>query len=164
MADHRLQLLNQLEQRMPARPPGRKVVLGARVTSSAPFGVGSGGVKAKYPGARVAGGRVAVPLNPDKPMLEIMTWNTGEASDLKRYGNLTHAERQFVELMGEMPVDSVEVELSHSPCTACSDLLNGWLEKINARGAVVHGPKTRMLGARRVVVPPVRAKIPAVIR
>ena len=120
--DHRLCMLRQAIERA-AVPDGRTVVMAARVTPA----LGVGGVRqprALDDGAKVPGGCV-LPIWINKPALEIVTWNTREASDLRKYGNKTHAEAQFYEFIREKAFDSVEIEISHSPCTACVDMLAG---------------------------------------
>ena len=77
-----------------------------------------------------------------------MTWNTGEASDLRRDGNKTHAEAQFFNFIRDKVFDSIEIEISHSPCTACIDMLAGWLRNIREHGATVTKEPNRRVGHR----------------
>jgi hypothetical protein len=147
-------------------PSGRVVVMAARVTSNAPIGVGIREFPAIDPGARVPGGRL-LPIELDQTdAIEVMAWNTGEASDLKRYGNLTHAERQFVRFMGDMEFTTIEIEISHSPCTACADMLAKWLADSRAKGRIVTKAANRRVGRKIYLGSPMikDLDIPAVIR
>jgi len=131
--DPRLVILNEALGRASTLPAGRHVKMVARVTPT--FGAVACDLPALDPGARVAGGRLLPRVIEEEVRLDILTWNTGETSDLRKYGNLTHAERQFLEFMrGKDPI-KIEIELSHSPCTACADMLGGWLKELRARGA-----------------------------
>ena len=169
MADRRLGLLNQLEQGMPARPSGRAVVLAARIVSATPQAVGNRDIPAIDPGAGIPGGRVVLSSAKAATVLDIMAWNTGESSDLRHYGNRTHAENQLVQFLRATPVDSVgieaiDVELSHSPCTACADMLRGWLsDAVAARSTGAREP-SRRTGNRVLVGAPVRNAFPASLR
>lgn len=112
-------------------PRGRSVKLIARIMMKAPIGGTAHEFPAQDPGAKVPGGRVhAIRIN-DPHLLEIATWNTGEASDLRKYGTLTHAENQFYEFVRATEFTQVEIEISHSPCTGCSDMLAGLLRGRN---------------------------------
>ena len=88
-------------------------------------------------GAGIPGGRVLPVWMDGSGALEIVTWNTGEASDLRRYGNRSYAEAQFFEFMRDREFKSVDIEISHSPCTACADMLVGLLKSMKAKGTTV---------------------------
>jgi hypothetical protein len=108
-------------------PKGRIVTMAARAVMTKPLPGVAREFPALDPGAKVPGGRVhAVRLN-DPKLLEIATWNTGEASDLRAYGTRSHAESQFYEFMRDKEFEKVEIEMSHSPCTGCCDILAGLL-------------------------------------
>jgi hypothetical protein len=145
-------------------PDGRTVVMAARVTPA--LGVGLRELSALDQGAKVLGGRI-LPIWINKTeALEIVTWNTGEASDLRKYGNKSHAEAQFFGFIREKAFDSIEIEISHSPCTACIDMLTGWLRNIRSQGAAVSREPDRRVGNRiyvgsQITKPP---DVPAVIR
>jgi hypothetical protein len=98
--------------------------------------------------------------------LEIVAWNSGEASDLRSYGNKTHAEAQFFGLLREKAFDSIEIEISHSPCTACINMLTGWLRSIRSRGAKVYREPNRRVGNRIYVGSEITTlpDLPAVLR
>jgi hypothetical protein len=115
-------------------PAGRIVLLVARVwlrdaASASEVGV----IPAQDPGARGKGGAPIDGLRFHKPslkesnLLEIATWNTGKPSNLQDMANPTHAERQLCEFLNtpnkERYFSSIEVELTHSPCTACCAML-----------------------------------------
>ncbi|MBL6614707.1 MAG: hypothetical protein ISP49_04525 [Reyranella sp.] len=124
------------------------VTMVARVTPAP--GVGIRDLPALDPGAGIAGGTV-LPTWIAGGALEIVTWNTGEASDLRRYGNRSHAEAQFYEFMRDRDFTSIEIEISHSPCTACADMLAGLLNSMKARAAsVLRGPNRRV--GKRILV------------
>lgn len=132
---HRLIRLHEALSRCPNQPDNRAVIMVARVKPA--FEVADLKLAALDPGARHGGGQVL----PMPGGLEIVTWNTGKAADLKRYGNRSHAEAQFYELMqkpGEpgkiRDFSSIEIEISHSPCTACADMLVGLLRDMKAKG------------------------------
>ena len=140
-------------------PNGRTVVMVARVTPA--FDVGLRGLSALDQGAKVPGGRI-LPIWINKTeankikALEIVTWNTGDASDLRKYGNRSHAEAQFFEFLRDRAFDSIEIEITHSPCTACIDMLTGLLRSIRSEGATVSREPNRRVGNRIYV----GAKIP----
>lgn len=141
-ADRRLLRLQEALRRCPAQPANRIVTMVARVTTAA--GVGLRDLPALDPGAGIAGGTV-LPTWIDTGALEIVTWNTGEASDLRRYGNRSHAEAQFYEFMRDRDFTSIEIEISHSPCTACADMLAGLLRSMRDRASsVLRGPSRRV--------------------
>jgi hypothetical protein len=159
----RLDMLREAVRRASV-PDGRSVVLACRVTPA--LGMGARHLPALDPGARIPGGRI-LPIWMNKAeMLEIVTWNTGEASDLKRYGNRTHAEAQLFAFLRDKAFDSIEIEISHSPCTACIDMLAGWLRTIRSQGATMSREPNRRVGHRVYVGAPVTKlpDIPAVIR
>jgi hypothetical protein len=145
-------------------PDGRTVVMAARVTPA--VGVGLRELPALDQGAKVPGGRI-LPIWINKAeALEVVTWNTGEASDLRRYGNKTHAEAQFFSFLRERAFDSVEIEISHSPCTACIDMLAGWLRNVRSQGATISRQPNRRVGNRIYVGAAITKlpDLPAVIR
>jgi hypothetical protein len=108
-------------------PSGRSVLMVARIVTKMPIGGVAREFPAQDPGARVPGGRVhAIRIN-DPNFLEVATWNTGRPSDLRETGNRSHAEKQFYEFVQDKAFSQVEIEISHSPCTACCDLLAGLL-------------------------------------
>jgi hypothetical protein len=144
--DRRLLMLQQALRRSSPPPSGRVVVMAARVTPAS--GVGIRELAALDPGARIAGGRVLPIWIDDSDALEIITWNTGEASDLRQYGNRSHAEAQFHEFMRGREFTSIEIEISHSPCTACADMLVGLLKNIRAKGSTVTRAANRRVGQR----------------
>ena len=150
--DRRLVMLNEVLRRTAPPPPGRVVVMAARITPT--FGVGPREFPALDTGARVPAGRV-LPIIGSTGALDVLTWNTGEASDLRQYGNITHAERQFVEFMRGRDFTSIEIELSHSPCTACADTLAGWLKTVRAQGATVSRAPSRRVEGRILIGSPV---------
>ena len=163
-ADRRLLKLHEALRRCSAQPPNRIVTMVARVTPA--LGVGIRDLPALDHGAGIPGGRVLPTWMDGAGALEIVTWNTGEASDLRRYGNRSHAEAQFFEFMRDREFTSVDIEISHSPCTACADMLVGLLKSIKARGASVLREPTRRVGQRIYVgsakkTPPA---IPATLR
>jgi hypothetical protein len=138
--------------------------MAARVTPA--LGVGLRELSALDRGAKVPGGRI-LPIWIDKAeALEIVAWNTGEASDLRKYGNKTHAEAQFFGFLREKAFDSIEIEISHSPCTACIDMLTGWLRDIRSQGATVSREPNRRVGKRIYVGSEITKlpDLPAVIR
>lgn len=147
-ADRRLLRLQEALRRCPAQPANRIVTMVARVAPA--VGVGIRDLPALDTGAGIAGGTV-LPNWIDAGALEIVTWNTGEASDLRRYGNRSHAEAQFYEFMRDRDFTSIEIEISHSPCTACADMLAGLLNAMKARSAsVLRGPNRRV--GKRILV------------
>lgn len=163
-ADRRLLKLHEALRRCSAPPPGRIVTMVARV-APAP-GVAIRDLPALDRGARIPGGRVLPTWIDGAGALEIVTWNTGEASDLRRYGNRSHAEAQFFEFMRGRAFTSVDIEISHSPCTACADMLVGLLKSMKAKGTTVSRGPTRRVGQRVYVgaaieTPPV---LPATLR
>ncbi len=162
--DYRLPMLREALRRTTDVPDGRIVVMAARVAPS--LGVGVRELRALDPGAKVPGGRILPIWINAAEALEIVTWNTGEASDLRRYGNKTHAEAQLFEFIRDKAFDSIEIEISHSPCTACVDMLTGWLRDVRARGATVSREPNRRVGKRIYVGSPVTKlpDLPAVIR
>ena len=106
-----------------------------------------------------------LPISITQPnALEVVTWNTGEASDLRKVGNRSHAE--FFEFIRDRTFDSIEIEISHSPCTACIDMLAGWLRKRMESGTTFSKPTIRKVGNRTYVGSPGRnlPNVPAVIR
>ena len=164
--DRRLLKLHEALRRCSGQPPGRIVTMVARVTPA--LGVGIRDLPALDRGAGIPGGRV-LPTWIDGSgggALEIVTWNTGEASDLRRYGNRSHAEAQFFEFMRDREFTSVDIEISHSPCTACADMLVGLLKSMKAKGTTVSRGPIRRVGQRIYVgaaieTPPA---IPATLR
>jgi hypothetical protein len=113
--------------RRAAVPAGRTVVMAARLSPA--VGIGTRDLRPLDDGARVGGGRI-LPISITQPnALQVVAWNTGEASDLRKVGNRSHAEAQFFEFIRDRTFDSIEIEISHSPCTACIDMLAGWLRK-----------------------------------
>lgn len=94
--DRRLLKLHEALRRCSAQPPGRIVTMVARVTPA--FGVGIRDLPALDRGAGIPGGTVLPTWIDGSGALEIVTWNTGEASDLRRYGNRSHAEAQWASL------------------------------------------------------------------
>jgi hypothetical protein len=156
--DHRLGMLREAMQRA-AVPDGRTVVMAARVTPA--FGIGVRELRALDDGAKVPGGRVLPIWINMAETLEIVAWNTGEASDLRKYGNKTHAEAQFFEFIRNKEFDSIEIEISHSPCTACIDMLAGWLRNRRLQGAAFSREPNRRVG-NRVYVGSQRTKLPDV--
>jgi hypothetical protein len=151
---HRLLTLHEALGRCSSRPANRKVVMVARVTPA--FDIANLELPALDRGAGILGGRV----RPIPDGLEIVTWNTGEASDLRKYGNRSHAEAQFFGFMADHEFTSVEIEISHSPCTACSDMLVGLLKSMRAKGRTV---STHRVG-QRTYVGYRDAAIPAALR
>jgi hypothetical protein len=144
--DRRLLMLNQALRRSTPRPAGRVVVMATRVTPA--FGVGIRELPALDRGAGIPGGRVLPIWIDDSDTLEIVTWNTGKASDLREYGNRSHAEAQFFEFMRDREFTSVEIEISHSPCTACADMLAGLLKTMRVKGTTVTRAPNRRVGQR----------------
>jgi hypothetical protein len=144
--DRRLLMLHQALRRSTPRPSGRIVVMAARVTPA--FGIGTRELAALDRGAGVPGGRVLPIWIDDSDTLEIVTWNTGQASDLRQYGNRSHAEAQFYEFMKDRDFTSVEIEISHSPCSACADMLVGLLMHMKAKGTTVSRAPNRRIGQR----------------
>jgi hypothetical protein len=143
--DRRLLRLHEALRRC-SPPSGRIVTMVARVTPG--FGVGIRDLPALDSGARIPGGRVLPTWIDGADALEIVTWNTGEASDLRRYGNRSHAEAQFFEFMRDHEFTSVDIEISHSPCTACADMLVGLLRSMQNRGTTVFRAPNRRVGQR----------------
>ena len=140
--DRRLLKLQEALRRCSAQPPNRIVTMVARVTPA--LGVGIRDLPALDRGAGIAGGTVLPTWIDGSGALEIVTWNTGEASDLRRYGNRSHAEAQFYEFMRGREFTSIDIEISHSPCTACADMLAGLLKSMKAKGTTVsRGPSHR---------------------
>jgi hypothetical protein len=114
-------------------------------------GIGTRDLRPLDDGARVGGGRI-LPISITQPnALEVVTWNTGEASDLRKVGNRSHAEAQFFEFIRDRTFDSIEIEISHSPCTACIDMLAGWLRKRMESGTTFSKPTIRKVGNRTYV-------------
>lgn len=138
--------------------------MAARVSPA--LGVGVRQLRALDDGAKVPGGQVLPIWLNTVAALEIVTWNTGEASDLRKYGNKTHAEAQFFEFIRDKAFDSIEIEITHSPCTACIDMLAGWLRNIRAKGAMVSREPNRRVGSRIYVGSAVTKlpDFPAIIR
>jgi hypothetical protein len=138
--------------------------MAARVTPA--LGVGIRELRALDEGAKVPGGRVLPFWINMAEALEIVTWNTGEAFDLRKYGNKTHAEAQFSQFVRDKAFNSVEIEISHSPCTACIDMLAGWLRNIRVLGATVSREPNRRVGNRVYVGSEVRKlpDVPAILR
>jgi hypothetical protein len=147
--DRRLLKLQGALRRCSTQPPNRIVTMVARVTPG--LGVGIRDLPALDSGAGIAGGTV-LPTWIDGPgALEIVTWNTGEASDLRRYGNRSHAEAQFYEFMQGHDFTSIDIEISHSPCTACADMLADLLKSMKTRGTTVLRGANRRVGQRILV-------------
>ena len=144
--DRRLLMLHEALRRGSPRPPGRVVVMAARVTPA--FGVGIRELPALDTGVGIPGGRVLPIWIDSSDTLEIVTWNTGEASDLRKYGNRSHAEAQFFEFMRDREFTSVEIEISHSPCSACADMLVGLLRTMKDKGTSVSRAPNRRVGQR----------------
>ena len=142
--DRRLLKLQEALRRCSAQPPGRIVTMVARVTPA--LGVGIRDLPALDRGAGIPGGTVLPTWIDGSGALEIVTWNTGEASDLRRYGNRSHAEAQFFEFMRDRDFKSVDIEISHSPCTACADMLVGLLKSMKAKGTTVTPGTNRRVG------------------
>ena len=162
--DRRLLKLQEALRRCSAPPPGRIVTMVARVTPA--LGVGIRDLPALDSGARMPGGRVLPTWIEGTGALEIVTWNTGEASDLRRYGNRSHAEAQFYEFMRGREFTSVDIEISHSPCTACADMLAGLLRSMKAKGTTVAPGPNRRVGQRVYVGSAIKTppNIPATLR
>lgn len=163
-ADRRLVRLHEALRRCPAQPANRVVTMVARVTPA--LGVGIRDLPALDRGAAIPGGTVLPTWIDGSGAQEIVTWNTGEASDLRRYGNRSHAEAQFFEFMRGREFTSVDIEISHSPCTACADMLVGLLKSMKAKGTTVSRAPSRRVGHRvyvgaRIETPP---DIPATLR
>ena len=164
VADRRLLKLHDALRRCPAQPPNRIVTMVARITPAS--GAGIRDLPALDPGAKVAGGQV-LPIWINGPgALEVVTWNTGEASDLRRYGNRSHAEAQFVEFMRGRAFSSIDIEISHSPCTACADMLAGRLRSVKEKGTTVSTAPSRRVGQRIYVgsATTTSSAIPATLR
>lgn len=160
---HRLEMLSDAMRRADV-PAGRTVVMAARLSPA--VGIGTRDLRPLDDGARVGGGRI-LPISITQPnALEVVTWNTGEASDLRKVGNRSHAEAQFFEFIRDRTFDSIEIEISHSPCTACIDMLAGWLRKRMESGTTFSKPTIRNVGNRTYVGSPGRnlPNVPAVIR
>jgi hypothetical protein len=154
--------------------------MAARVTSSQLTGDGDHDIIAVDPAAplRSTGDRPA-PAHPlggrvlsftpagKGTMMTVATWNTGEPVDLQKWGNLSHAERQFIDFMRKKElrdlspffanIEAIEVEINLSPCTACADGLAGLLRDIIATRPAA--PVTR--APNRVVDRPATATAPA---
>src|SRR5687767_13918174 len=128
LRDERLKMMNKAFDHTSPPPKGRIVTMVARVAMKK----GLGGVAREFPacdrGAKVPGGRVHAVWIDNPNLLAIATWNTGEASDLGLYGTRSHAENQFCEFIGDREFERVEVDISHSPCTGCCDMLAGLLK------------------------------------
>jgi hypothetical protein len=123
-----------------SRPPaGRLVLLVARVwlkdaTAAAEVGVvppldpGARGKDGKY----IEGLRFHKPSASDPNLIEIAAWNTGEDSRLRKLGSRTHAETQLYEFLNATNkrrlFKSIELEITHSPCTHCCGLLRSLKE------------------------------------
>lgn len=163
-ADRRLLKLHEALRRCSAQPPNRVVTMVARVTPAP--GVGIRDLPALDRGAGIPGGRVLPIWMDGAGTLEIVTWNTGEASDLRRYGNRSHAEAQFFEFMRDREFKSVDIEISHSPCTACADMLVGLLKSMKAKGTTVTQGTNRRVGQRIYVGSAIKTPpaIPATLR
>jgi hypothetical protein len=163
--DRRLLKLQEALRRCSAQPPNRIVTMVARVVTPA-LGVGIRDLPALDGGAGIAGGTVLPTWIGGSGALEIVTWNTGEASDLRRYGNRSHAEAQFYEFMRGREFTSIDIEISHSPCTACADMLAGLLKSMKAKGTTVSRGPSRRVGQRIHVGSAVNASpaIPATLR
>ena len=162
--DRRLVMLHEALRRCSAQPPGRIVTMVARVTPA--LGVGVRDLPALDRRAGIPGGTVLPTWIDGAGATEIVAWNTGEASDLRRYGNRSHAEAQFFEFMRGRDFTSVDIEISHSPCTACADMLVGLLRSMKAKGTTVSRAPNRRIGQRVYVgaaieTPP---NIPATLR
>jgi hypothetical protein len=162
-ADRRLLKLHEALRRCSV-PPNRVVTMVARVTPA--LGVGIRDLPALDRGAKIPGGRVLPVWMDGTGTLEIVTWNTGEASDLRRYGNRSHAEAQFFEFMRDRDFKSVDIEISHSPCTACADMMVGLLKSMKAKGMTVTPGTTRRVGQRIYVGSAIKTPpaIPATLR
>jgi hypothetical protein len=162
--DRRLVMLQEALRRCSPRPSNRIVTMVARVTPAT--GVGIRDLPALDRGAKVSGGRVLPIWISGSGALEIVTWNTGEASDLRRYGNRSHAEAQFFEFMRDREFTGVEIEISHSPCTACADMLVGLLRSMKEKGTTVSQAPNRRVGQRIHVGSAIRTppSIPATLR
>lgn len=162
--DRRLLGLHDALRRCSPRPSNRTVIMVARVTPA--LGVGIRDLPALDRGARISGGRVLPTWIDGSGALDIVTWNTGEASDLRRYGNRSHAEAQFFEFMRDREFTSVAIEISHSPCTACADMLVGLLKSMKARGTTVSQAPNRRVGQRIYVGSAMKTApaIPATLR
>ena len=160
--DHRLGMLHRALQRA-AVPDGRMVVMTARVAPASSVGIRE--LRALDEGAKIPGGCLLPIWINTSQALEIVTWNTGETSDLRKYGNKTHAEAQLFEFIRDKVFDSIEIEISHSPRTACIDMLAGWLRNSRAQGATISKESNRRAGNRIYVgsavtnLPEVRAVI-----
>jgi hypothetical protein len=162
--DRRLPRLQEALRRCSAQPLGRIVTMVARVTPA--LGVGIRDLPALDRGAGIPGGTVLPTWIDGSGAMEIVTWNTGEASDLRRYGNRSHAEAQFFEFMRDRDFTSVDIEISHSPCTACADMLVGLLRSMKAKGTTVSRAPSRRVGQRVYVGSAIEAppNIPATLR
>lgn len=134
--DARLKLLTAAFDFTSPPPKGRSVTMAARVLFCDAMSADARDIQAQDPGARVPGGRAHGPVAQNPKLLEIATWNTGKPSDLREYGTRTHAENQFYEFMRGKKFDHVDIELSHSPCTGCCDLLAGLLRGSKATGTL----------------------------
>jgi hypothetical protein len=104
------------------------VLMVARIVTKTPIGVVAREISRSGSQAQefLAGASHAILIN-DPNFLEIATWNTGQPSDLRQTGNRSHAENQFYEFMRDKEFSKIEIEISHSPRTACCDLLAGLL-------------------------------------
>jgi hypothetical protein len=164
-AYRRLEMLIEAQRQLSV-PIGRKVVMAARIITPLPMGEGMREFPALDPGAKVPGGRLRPIWLDYTEAAEILTWNTGQASDLRKYGNLTHAEKQFVRFMGDRQFTRVEVEISHSPCSACTDMLAGWLAECRKKGRMITRAPNRRVG-RRVYIGSLLIRdpdVPAILR
>src|ERR1700722_11162864 len=102
---HRLEMLSDAMRRADV-PAGRTVVMAARLSPAE--GIGTRALRPLEDGARAGGGRI-LPISITQPnALEVVTWNTGEASDLRKVGNRSHAE--FFEFIRDRTFDSIEIE------------------------------------------------------
>lgn len=152
--DPRLPLLGSDRLRSARRdgiPDGRSVILAARLTLSEAVKRDFCNLPAVDPTALVRataecpapafplGGNIRATKLDQPDTLEIITWNTGEPQDLNKTGNLSHAERQFVEYMKKKrdreqtffpSIKAIEIDITTSPCTACADALCGLLRDI----------------------------------
>ena len=123
---HRLEMLSAAMRRADV-PAGRTVVMAARLSPA--VGIGTRNLRPLDDGARVGGGRI-LPISITQPnALEVVTWNTGEASDLRKVGNRSHAEAQFLSSSATGPSTASKSRSATAHVPACIDMLAGWLRK-----------------------------------
>ena len=161
--DRRLLKLHGALRRCSLRPPNRIVTMVARVTPALGVGIATSQPWTVAPGYRADGccrpglGRARLKSSRGTQVRRPICVDMGIGATLRRNFSRSCGFREFT---------SVEIEISHSPCTACADTLVGLLRSMKEKGTTVSQAPNRRVGERIYVgsakrTPPA---IPAALR